>query len=127
MMSTAWRNEVTSRCMPKLAELIRRSRLKAKPASFFNTSSSSSVLAWRRSKVMKLDQAGLARGQNFGFKYRRAGKPKALKELDPHLLQQLKLLNGLHFCGNELRRAVFLGVLNQHQPAGRVATRLNRA
>ena len=52
MIITAWRNEVISRAVPKPAELIRRIRLKASPASFFSTSSISSVLAWRRSRLM---------------------------------------------------------------------------
>ena len=48
MSITAWRNEVISRCTPKPTELIRRIRLKARPASFLSTSSMASVLAcWR--------------------------------------------------------------------------------
>ena len=52
MSITAWRNEVISRVMPKPAELIRRMRLKARPASFFSTSSMASVLACCRTRLM---------------------------------------------------------------------------
>ncbi len=52
MIITACRNEVISRALLKPAELIRRIRLKAKPASFLSTSSIASVLAWRRSRLM---------------------------------------------------------------------------
>ena len=48
MSITAWRNEVISRDRPKPAELMRRIRLKARPASFLSTSSISSVLACLR-------------------------------------------------------------------------------
>ena len=50
---TAWRKEVISRFSPNPAELMRRMRLNARPASFFSTSSISSVLACLRTRLMR--------------------------------------------------------------------------
>ncbi|MNV46956.1 hypothetical protein D3C71_1388040 [compost metagenome] len=49
---TACRKDVISRFSPKPAELMMRIRLNASPASFFSTSSMSSVLACLRTWLM---------------------------------------------------------------------------